>query len=103
MRFLSVILELLAGETAMPEAQETSLFMQLLLSGIAFGSIYAMVAVGFNIIYNATGIINLAQGEFVMLGGMLTVWGMESLKLPAPAACLLAVVMVAEYFSPDLR
>ena len=79
----------------MDEAQQTSLFMQLLLSGIAFGSIYAMVAVGFNIIYNATGIINLAQGEFVMLGGMLTVWGIESLHLPPAAACLLAVVMVA--------
>jgi branched-chain amino acid transport system permease protein len=44
--------------------------LQLLLAGITIGSIYAMVAIGFNIIYNATDALNFAQGEFVMLGGM---------------------------------
>jgi branched-chain amino acid transport system permease protein len=44
--------------------------LQLLLTGITVGSIYAMVAIGFNIIYNATDALNFAQGEFVMLGGM---------------------------------
>jgi branched-chain amino acid transport system permease protein len=44
--------------------------MQPLYSGLTSGSIYALVAIGFNIIYNTTGIINFAQGEFVMLGGM---------------------------------
>ncbi|MCB4204068.1 branched-chain amino acid ABC transporter permease [Deferribacterales bacterium Es71-Z0220] len=44
--------------------------MQFLYSGITSGSIYALIAIGFNIIYNTTGIINFAQGEFVMLGGM---------------------------------
>ena len=44
--------------------------LQLLLTGITVGSIYAMVAVGFNIIYNATDVLNFAQGEFVMIGGM---------------------------------
>ena len=38
---------------------------------LAWGAIYAIVAIGFNIIYNTTGIINFAQGEFVMLGGMI--------------------------------
>jgi branched-chain amino acid transport system permease protein len=45
------------------------LFIQYLFAGITYGSIYAIVAIGFNIIYNTTGIINFAQGEFVMLGG----------------------------------
>lgn len=45
--------------------------MQFLYSGLTSGSIYALVALGFNIIYNTTGIINFAQGEFIMLGGML--------------------------------
>ena len=45
--------------------------LQYIFSGITVGSIYAIVAIGFNIIYNATGIINFAQGEFVMLGGMI--------------------------------
>jgi branched-chain amino acid transport system permease protein len=76
----------------MPDILERVL--QLLVSGLAVGSIYAMVAIGFNIIYNATGIINLAQGEFVMLGGMLTVWGATRWGLPVPVAILTAVILV---------
>ncbi len=45
-------------------------FAQYLASGIALGSIYALIALGFTLIYNATGIINFAQGEFVILGGL---------------------------------
>lgn len=45
--------------------------LQYVFSGVTVGSIYALVAIGYNIIYNTTGIINLAQGEFVMLGGMI--------------------------------
>lgn len=48
-----------------------SQFLQYIFAGITMGSIYAIVAIGFNIIYNATGIINFSQGEFVMLGGMI--------------------------------
>ncbi|MDH3803539.1 MAG: branched-chain amino acid ABC transporter permease, partial [Deltaproteobacteria bacterium] len=43
---------------------------QFLVSGITSGSIYALIALGFGIIHNATGIVNFAQGEFVMLGAM---------------------------------
>ena len=71
------------------------LIPQLLVSGLAFGSIYAMVAIGFNIIYNATGIINLAQGEFVMLGGLLVVWAHKALGLSLLMSVPLAVVIVA--------
>lgn len=42
-----------------------------MFSGLTVGSIYALVAVGFAVIYNVTGIINFAQGEFAMLGAML--------------------------------
>jgi branched-chain amino acid transport system permease protein len=49
------------------------LFLQYVVAGITYGTIYAVVAIGFNIVYNATGIINFAQGEFVMLGGMIAV------------------------------
>ncbi len=55
--------------------------MQFLFSGLTVGAVYALVGVGFNIIYNATSIINLAQGEFVVIGG-LTMWFFTaSLKL----------------------
>ncbi|NQT69726.1 MAG: hypothetical protein HQ552_09105, partial [Desulfobacteraceae bacterium] len=53
-------------ETITPAGQ----LFQYLITGITVGSIYAMVAGGFNIIYNVTEIINFAQGEFVMLGGL---------------------------------
>ena len=43
-------------------------FMQMLLSGLSMGSIYALVALGFVLIYKATSILNLAQGEFLMVG-----------------------------------
>lgn len=58
------------------------LFFQYLVAGLTYGTIYAIVGVGFNIIYNTTGIINFAQGEFVMLGGMTAVTLHAFLPLP---------------------
>jgi len=49
------------------------LIVQYGLSGITVGSIYAIVAVGFNIIYSTTGIINFAQGEFLVIGAMTAI------------------------------
>jgi len=46
-----------------------SQLLQYFITGLTVGSVYAMVAVGFNLIYNVTEIINFAKGEFVMLGG----------------------------------
>ena len=69
--------------------------LQYLFSGITDGSIYAIVAIGFNIIYSTTGVINFAQGEFVMLGGMAAV--SLSAFLPLPLAIAAAVVLVMAY------
>ena len=46
-------------------------FMQFLVSGLAMGSIYALVALGFVLIYKSTSILNLAQGEFLMVGAYI--------------------------------
>ncbi|MCB8836373.1 branched-chain amino acid ABC transporter permease [Aurantimonas sp. VKM B-3413] len=46
--------------------------LQFLFSGVTVGAIYAAVALGFTIIYNASGVVNFAQGEFVVIGGMTT-------------------------------
>lgn len=73
---------------------ELSQIVQFLFTGLTIGSIYAMVGLGFNIIYNATGIINFAQGEFVMLGGMIMVWLTTSFNLPLPLGFLVAVLIV---------
>jgi branched-chain amino acid transport system permease protein len=66
------------------------LLLQYLVAGLTYGAIYAVVAIGFNIIYNATGIINFAQGEFVMLGGMFA-WTLHHL-VPLPLALAGAVL-----------
>jgi branched-chain amino acid transport system permease protein len=66
------------------------LFFQYLVAGVTYGVIYTIVAIGFNIIYNTTGIINFAQGEFVMLGGMTAV--SLGAYMPLPGAILLAVI-----------
>ncbi len=70
-----------------------SQLLQLILAGLTTGSIYALIALGFVTIYNVTGIINFAQGEFAMLGAMLMV-SLQPLGLPQSLAFLLAVLGV---------
>jgi len=71
-----------------------SQLLQYTVTGITIGSVYAMVAIGFNIIYNVTEIINLAQGEFVMLGGLVMVFLQVSLGLPVVIAFAGTVLIV---------
>jgi len=68
--------------------------IQYCITGITVGAIYSLVALGFNIIYNVTEIINFAQGEFVMLGGLIMVFFGVSLKLPLIPAMLITVALV---------
>ena len=68
---------------------------QFVLSGLTTGSTYALIAIGFSLIHNATGIVNFAQGEFVMLGGMFMVTYYSFLKLPMLLAFILTVLSVA--------
>jgi branched-chain amino acid transport system permease protein len=77
--------------------QEISFANQLLqytITGITVGSIYAMVAIGFNIIYNVTEAINFAQGEFVMLGGLIMVFFQVTLNIPLVFSFPLTIVVV---------
>jgi branched-chain amino acid transport system permease protein len=71
-----------------------SQLLQYTVTGMTIGSVYAMVAIGFNIIYNVTEIINLAQGEFVMLGGLVMVFLQVSLGLPVAIAFAGTVLIV---------
>jgi len=66
---------------------------QYILTGLSNGAIYALIGFGFAVIYNSTGIINFAQGEFVMLGGMLTIFLLTVLHMPLVPAILLAIVI----------
>jgi len=70
--------------------------LQYVFSGITIGAIYAMVGLGFTMVYNSTSIINFAQGEFVMLGGLLGVTfvnGAKNFGVPAPYAIALRLVL----------
>ncbi|ASK35364.1 branched-chain amino acid ABC transporter permease [Alcanivorax sp. N3-2A] len=67
-------------------------FFQFTFSGVTLGAIYALVALGFTLIYNASHVINFAQGEFLMIGGMGTVVLLEA-GLPLPLAMLGALLL----------
>ncbi|NLO08016.1 MAG: branched-chain amino acid ABC transporter permease [candidate division WS1 bacterium] len=66
---------------------------QFFLSGLTTGGTYALIALGFSLIYNATGVINFAQGEFVMLGGMIAAASMAAWDLPLWLAALIAIAI----------
>lgn len=68
--------------------------LQLLLSGLTLGSIYALIALALVTTYNITGILNLAQGEFTALGALLAA-SFYAADLPLAAAFALAVLLVA--------
>jgi branched-chain amino acid transport system permease protein len=67
-------------------------FLQFLYSGMTVGSAYALAALGFTIIYNTSGVINFAQGEFIMLGGMLAAL-LSAGGVPLPLAIVIAVLV----------
>lgn len=68
--------------------------LQYLFSGLTNGAIYAVIALGFSILFNATELINFAHGEFVMLGALCLVTLWSGLHLPLPLALLLSAAAV---------
>jgi branched-chain amino acid transport system permease protein len=67
-------------------------FMQILLSGLSMGSIYALIALGFVLIYKSTSILNLAQGEFLMVGAYICLSMTLDFGLNFVAAFMLTMV-----------
>jgi branched-chain amino acid transport system permease protein len=67
-------------------------FLQFLFSGLTVGATYALAALGFAIIYNSSRVINFAQGEFIMLGGMSAV-ALTGLGIPLSVAIVLAIAV----------
>src|SRR5512146_1965565 len=60
--------------------------LQLTINGLALGSVYALVALGFVLVYSATGVVNFAAGEFVTIGTFLGVAAIVQAELPLPLA-----------------
>jgi branched-chain amino acid transport system permease protein len=70
-------------------------FLQLLISGLVIGSIYALIGLGFVIIYKSSSILNFAQGEFLMLGAYICVAIVGTHKVPFLAAFAITLVFSA--------
>lgn len=68
------------------------MFVQLLISALLSGSIYGLIALGYSLIYRASGIMNLAQGDLMCLGGFLGYTFFSVLKLPFLVSLVLTVV-----------
>jgi len=68
--------------------------LQMITAGLAMGSIYALVALGFVLIFNAVGVVNFAQGEFVMVPAFVAVWLMSYLNLPFALTCVATVIFM---------
>ncbi len=79
------------SQSQMQGSRPMAEFIQFCFSGLTVGAIYALVALGFTLIYNSSDVINFAQGEFVMLGGMTTVF-LGLAGVPLPLAAVLAVI-----------
>src|SRR5690606_20000631 len=77
-------------------------FLQVLLSGLATGSIYALVAIGFTLVWQAAQTVNFAQGEFVMVPAFFVLVGTNVLGFPLALslglALLLAIVLLGAVF-----
>jgi branched-chain amino acid transport system permease protein len=69
------------------------MFEQSLWSGVTVGCIYALVALGFTLIYKVSHVVNVAHGEFLMLGGLTFYSFVLSLQFPLPLAVLLATLV----------
>lgn len=66
-------------------------FFQFALSGLITGCVYALVAIGFVLCANVSGIVNFAQGEFVMIGGVVSA-GLVAMQIPLAPAIAIAVI-----------
>ncbi|MCX7822413.1 MAG: branched-chain amino acid ABC transporter permease [Syntrophobacterales bacterium] len=73
---------------------ELMLVPQYIVSGITSGSIYALIALGFSLIYNASRIVNFSQGEFVMLGALFTISFSQEQNLPLWIGAIASVLVV---------
>jgi len=84
-------------------APVTVAFLQILISGISLGCIYALIALGFVLIYKATETVNFAQGELMMLGAFAGLALMEVAHLPFLVAAVLAIAAMAAFGVTELE
>ena len=69
-------------------------FFQLFITGLALGMMYALIAIGFVIIYKCSKAFNIAQGQIVMIGGYLGYTFLVLLHMPVWAAVVASIVAI---------
>lgn len=72
-----------------------SLILQLIISGLAVGCLYAVIALGYSLTYVVNGTLNMSQGQLVMVGGVLLFGFSEHAGLPFPLAFAASILLVA--------
>jgi branched-chain amino acid transport system permease protein len=72
-----------------------AMFMQHLLNGLTLGSLYALIAIGYTMVYGILRLINFAHSEIFMLGAYFVFWGITLMHLPWPVAIVGAIAVVA--------
>ncbi len=68
-------------------------FLSYLISGISLGSVYAIIALGYTMVYGIAKMLNFAHGDVIMVGGYISLLAMNSLGLPNFLAVILAMVV----------
>ena len=68
-------------------------FISYLINGISLGSVYAIIALGYTMVYGIAKMLNFAHGDVIMIGGYVLLVAMTSMGMPSIAAVLLAVVV----------
>lgn len=68
-------------------------FISYLINGISLGSVYAIIALGYTMVYGIAKMLNFAHGDVIMIGGYVVLVAMTSMGMPSIAAVLLAVVV----------
>lgn len=72
-----------------------AMFVQHLLNGITLGSLYALIAIGYTMVYGILRLINFAHSEIFMMGAYCVFWGVTLFFLPWPLAMALSIVVIA--------
>ena len=70
-------------------------FIQHMLNSLTLGSLYALVAIGYTMVYGILRLINFAHSEMFMLGAYFVFWGITLANLPWPVAMVIAIVVTA--------
>jgi len=68
-------------------------FLSYLISGISLGSVYAIIALGYTMVYGIAKMLNFAHGDLIMVGGYISLLAMSALNLPWWLAVLLAMLV----------